>query len=263
LEIVRQPWGRLNVFLDSYLCRLIYLGQYEPTERHCLNAFLREGDVFVDVGANIGLYAVIAAKIVGSSGKVYAFEPCSSSLERLSGNVQLNGYCNVSCHQLALSDSAGDVFLNVSLDGFDAWNSLSSQSLGGQTSVETVRAATWDAIGTSICAGAQVTMMKIDIEGWESRFLAGARNSLAAERAPVLQFEFNDTAAKAAGSSGREVYQTLCELGYRLWSYDHSERSLKPEPIRDHYGYVNLIAAKNPAFVINRLRQGAVSPWIR
>src|SRR5580658_2166312 len=69
-----QPGVWLELFSDSDLCRLIYIGGYEETERKFLSAFLRSGDVFVDVGANIGLYSMIVAKIVGQRGFVHAFE---------------------------------------------------------------------------------------------------------------------------------------------------------------------------------------------
>jgi hypothetical protein len=97
-------------------------------------------------------------------------------------------------------------------------------------------------------------MMKIDVEGWESRVLAGGREALARADAPVLQVEFVDEGARAAGSSCRILFECLEAFGYRLFTYDPSKRELIPERVRDEYPFINLIAAKDPEFVNARLR---------
>ena len=76
-----QPGLKIRLYGDSELCRLIYLGNFEATERAFLNHFLRPGDVFVDVGANIGLFTLIAAARVGPAGRVVAFEPHASDIQ--------------------------------------------------------------------------------------------------------------------------------------------------------------------------------------
>ena len=70
-----QPNLRIRLYGDSELCRLIYCRNFEVAEREFVNRFLRPGDVFVDVGANIGLFTLIAASRVGPTGRVIAFEP--------------------------------------------------------------------------------------------------------------------------------------------------------------------------------------------
>src|SRR6266496_451229 len=119
-----QPNLRIRLYGDSELCRLIYCRNFEVTEREFVNRFLRPGDVFVDVGANIGLFTLIAASRVGPTGKVIAFEPTSETYERLVGNVRLNRLRNVDCVRSALSDHSGELDLVRSVDGFDAWNSF-------------------------------------------------------------------------------------------------------------------------------------------
>ena len=107
---------------------------------------MRPGDVFVDVGANIGLYTLIAAHIVGASGRVYAFEPGSETYRRLLSNVQLNQMTNVSCHELALSDSTARLDMNMSTDGYDAWNSLAKPIAGSSFSTETIETIKFRAV---------------------------------------------------------------------------------------------------------------------
>src|SRR6266699_2559349 len=104
-----QPGVRIRLHLNSELCRLIYCRHFEATEREFLNRFLRPGDTFVDVGANIGLFTLIAARLVGPQGRVLSFEPTPETFARLTKNVQTNRLENVSCQQLALSDRAGEM----------------------------------------------------------------------------------------------------------------------------------------------------------
>jgi tRNA G37 N-methylase Trm5 len=99
-----QKGVRMRLHFDSKLAQAIYCDEFERKERQFLNTFLRQGDVFVDVGANIGLFSLVAARHVGQSGKVYAFEPTANIYDRLCENVQLNQFNNILCFQLALSD---------------------------------------------------------------------------------------------------------------------------------------------------------------
>lgn len=98
-------------------------------------------------------------------------------------------------------------------------------------------------------------MMKIDVEGWETRVLVGGRETLSRDDAPLLQVEFTDEAAASAGSTCQELYHTLQGLGYELFSYDPKKSQLTEEPLRDQYPYANLIASKSKQDVAKRLKQ--------
>jgi FkbM family methyltransferase len=246
------PDVRLRLHRDSELCRLIYLTDVELVERAFLNLDLRPGDIFVDVGANIGLFAIIAGRRVGPQGKVVAFEPSSKAFRRLQENVRLNALENVTCLRMALSDESGERPLAQPRIGLDAWNSLAATADAAE--VEWVRTAAWDDLVRGQRLPRDVTMMKIDVEGWETHVLAGAKGLLSGPNAPVLQVEFTDSAAVAAGSSCRQLYATLRELGYSMYVFDAIRRLLTPDPLREHYPYVNLIAAKFPQVVNARLQ---------
>ncbi len=244
----------MNLYLDSELCRLIYYRHFEANERKFLNSFLRPGDTFVDIGANIGLFTLIAASIVGPEGRVWSFEPTPETFARLTRNVQTNAFDNVGCHQLAVSDSIGEMEITKSVDGFDAWNSLATPKMGNSFANAKIRTTTWDAFAQEHKLLNRVTMMKIDVEGWENRVLVGGRNVLSGANAPVLQVEFTDGAAVAANSSCRELYESLVGMGYRMFVFDPGPSVLVPDPLRDNYPNANLIAAKDAAFVNARLQ---------
>lgn len=253
-----QRCVRMRLYFDSQLCKLIYCKDFEWQERKFLNAFLRPGDTYVDVGANLGLFTLIAALRVGKAGRVYAFEPCSQAYRRLVANVKLN-HASVVCHQLALGDCISRLSMNIALDGFDAWNSFASPIDGSSFSVEEVDCVTWDSFAQEHDLVGRVTMMKIDVEGWETRVLAGAWSSLSRPDAPVLQVEFTQRAAQSAGSSCRGLYRLLQKLGYQMFIYDAKSGQLLPEPLRENYPHLNLIAAKQPQHVLARLANRR--PW--
>jgi len=245
---------RMRLHFDSELAHLIYCDDFETRERHFMNAFLRPGDVFVDVGANIGLFSLIAARRVGKSGAVYAIEPAQRTFRRLQDNVKLNDFLNVQCFQSALSDESGEFPFYTSEDGFDAWNSIARPIAGKSISREFIQCVTWDHFARHRALLGKVTMMKIDVEGWETRVLEGARESFSREDAPLLQVEFTEKASAAAGSSCEHLYHLLEALGYQMFVYDPEKRDLVPDPLRPSYPYQNLIAAKLPDEVRERLR---------
>src|ERR1700724_4253990 len=82
-------------------------GSYEPFEMDLLLSLLNEGDIAVDIGANIGVYTLNMAQRIGAMGKVYAFEPEPTNFELLTKNVRENNLTNVICPELALSNKAG------------------------------------------------------------------------------------------------------------------------------------------------------------
>src|SRR5579863_7040147 len=94
----------LKIHADDRLGHLLRWGDFEVGEQAFLKRFLRKGDVFVDVGANIGLFTLLAGGLVGPSGRVYAFEPCSATYQRLMWNVRHSGMSQIACYRLALSD---------------------------------------------------------------------------------------------------------------------------------------------------------------
>ena len=252
-----QPGLKMRLYGDSELCHLIYCRHFEANEREFLNRFLRPGDVFVDVGANIGLFTLIAAERTGLQGKVLAFEPTAKTFGRLVENVRLNKFTNVECLKLALSDSRGNLPLNQCSEGYDAWNSLAKPVSKGSLQPELVEAVDWDQFAQERDLIGSVTMMKIDVEGWENRVLAGGKQFFSRSDAPVLQVEFTDEAAEAAGASCRALYDCLQSYGYKMFLYDSGERRLVTESRREKYPYLNLLAAKDPEFVQRRLQSAA------
>jgi FkbM family methyltransferase len=254
-DIRLLPGIRFRLFWNSEISWLLYVKDFEATERRFHQAFLRKGDVYLDIGANIGLFTVIAARKVGSTGRVYAFEPIAATYDRLQQNIALNRYRNVSSYKVALSDAAGQAEMTISTDGFDGRNSMAKPTGGEQFALETVSLSTLDAFVAEHDLAGRITMVKIDVEGWENHVLAGASRTFSAPDAPLLHVEFTEEALQTARCSSAELYQALKKFGYELFLFDEENHGLKPvsqEEVRDRF--VNVIATKQPDRVLARLK---------
>lgn len=252
-----QRGVRMKLYPDSNLSKKIYRGDFEWRERKFLNCFLRPGDVFVDAGANVGFFSMIAAHLVGPAGQVYSFEPAAQTYGRLMENARLNGFDNIRGAKLALSDQRGSLEMNISSIGSDAQNSLAPIDSYMPCTTETVDCIRWDDFAAEQQLVGKVAMMKIDVEGWETRMLGGGRQFFTRNDAPLLQVEFNDRLCEIAGSSCQELYDLLRSFGYQIYRYDVSANRLLPETLQDKYAWANLIAAKSAELVNARLKRPA------
>jgi FkbM family methyltransferase len=236
---------RIKLYYDSGLSSLICYDHFEKAEREFTSFFLREGDIFCDVGANVGLYSMIAAKRVGGNGKVYAFEPGKKMFLRLMENIALNCFSNVVPVRCALSSTNGEASLKVYLDAYDAWSSLGQPSSFADAIEENVPTMTLDTFCAERKLDQEIVMMKIDVEGWEQHVLQGAVKLLSADTAPLLLIEFAEECARNAGSSCQELYHLVRNYGYTLYRYNAPENRLIEEKTAKNYSYVNLICIKS------------------
>lgn len=107
----RTAFGSLmEVDLRDSIQRFVYFfGVFEPEITRYVSERLRPGDIFIDIGANVGYYALLAAKLVGSTGKVFAIEASPSIFLTLEQNLRLNAATNVSAINVAITDKARSV----------------------------------------------------------------------------------------------------------------------------------------------------------
>jgi len=122
---------------------------------------------------------------------------------------------------------------------------------------EIVNCVSWDDFAKKHDLIGRVSMMKIDVEGWESRVLEGGYKVLSREDSPILQVEFTEEASRAAGSSCKDTYKLLEELGYKMFIYNPTSNKLIPDPLRERYPYMNIIAAKRIDHIVSRLQENS------
>jgi FkbM family methyltransferase len=202
------------------------LGNHEPEVQELLESVLRPGMTYYDAGANVGFFAVIAARLVGPSGHVVCFEPLPENARQIEYNARLNGFTNVAVRCEALGGSNRTDVFNTSAE--PTWGMLSTvgkppEQASGHIPVE-VR--TLD----SVCAAGGLPrpdLIQIDIEGAEAEALQGARATLTASR-PILVIELHQT--------NQAVTAILEPLGYNCAVLGSSL------PVRDVTWDANIVA---------------------
>lgn len=183
-------------------------GVYEQTETCAVRRILRPGQVFIDVGAHVGYYTVLAARIVGPGGIVHAFEPDPENAAVLRRNVgAFPGIAVV--HECAVSDRSGRALLYRSTENSGDHRLYETP---GRAAVD-VMVMTLDSV---FLRSRPVDFIKIDVQGEECRVLRGARALLEGSPRITGMIEFSPEHLRLAGSRPEELLEMLVGLGFRI-----------------------------------------------
>lgn len=218
-----QPWvprhgvrealvhgARMQLDLEDFIQRMVYLGCYERWETRVVRTHLRPGMTFVDVGANVGYFTVLAARQVGPSGHVFAVEPSPYAADLLRETLARNGLHHVRLSRCGLGAREDHLKLSIPARGNHTPTLLTSD--GDDGIVVPVRRLD-DCLAEWSCN--HVDLLKLDVEGFESHVLDGANESLARHRIRRILCEFNQTWLRRAGSSSADLHRRLLGLGFR------------------------------------------------
>jgi FkbM family methyltransferase len=223
---------------------LFLYGTFEISQTRLIQSLLRPGMTFLDIGANIGYYTVIGARLVGPTGSVHSFEPHPGIRAKLEGNIERNDYRNVVVHGEAVAATTGSVAFFVSVDDLNQGTSSILPGAGRQAA-QAVTSVSLDDFVTGL-SPARVDLIKMDVEGAEPQIIAGGRRTLSATDAPTLIFEAAELAP---------VADPLRALGYRIKRHHYTlARGLElldPDATFDDifgaYEAPNYVAAKHEA----------------
>ena len=186
--------------------------EYEPDVWDRLIKEIKPGDVAADVGAYIGLYAITLAKRVGPSGSVVAFEPDVKSFASLKEHVTLNAMSDrIELRQQAVGLNAGKLEFVAQSSALSCVSELNSQTARSITSVECVSL-------DEVFAGKHLDVLKVDVEGYEEKVLAGASTLLQDKaRSPrVIFIEVHPYAWEAIGTTSASLLGRLNDYGYQV-----------------------------------------------
>jgi FkbM family methyltransferase len=209
----------------------VYLGLHEFCDMMVCLHFLRPGDLFFDLGANVGSYSVLAAGVCGAN--VWAFEPDPDSVTQLNRNIVINNLTTLAkVYECALGSAEADVPFTV---GLDTMNKVSTTS---STPVRTVRQQRLDGF-TDLPS--RPIMIKIDVEGYEESVIEGATKTLENSWLKMIELE----------TITPVISNVLSDNSFEPAYYDPFSRTLAREPVGPRSS--NALYVRDWPFVSSRL----------
>jgi FkbM family methyltransferase len=212
LEVTRQGLRWCLNPSDFVQSHLYWTAEYESWDVLQISRWIQPGAVAFDVGANFGYYSITLASRMRGQGRVFAFEPCRTTYQRLRTNITLNHLeSTISTIPCGLSNSPGVAYLEQVEDGNSGATAVSAQATGEAIELDTV---------DHFCDVNEIDhidIMKIDVEGSELRVLEGAKAMLSRHQ-PRIMIEINSSALVAAGASVEQLEDLLRGLGYQLFA---------------------------------------------
>jgi FkbM family methyltransferase len=211
---------KLNCYPDSTSSSsVIYFnGLPDYWEMKFIQAYLRPGDSFLDVGANVGVYTMLAASCVGETGSVDAFEPIEATARRIEEQVALNKLGNVEVHRLAVGAENETVDFGFASNSAMMHLKRGDEAGAGALHVQGIRLDDFK-------PDKHYAMGKMDIEGAEPLALRGASNRLGNANPPVWLLELAGY-SQFYGMSSDEVIGFLKSNGYRCGIYDAAHKNI-------------------------------------
>jgi FkbM family methyltransferase len=225
-SLLAQP-GMTGVTLN------IYLGLAEFREMGFLLHTLKSDDLFVDVGANIGVYTILA----GSMGcRILAIEPIEEAFHWLRRNVDVNRFgSRVELHQCGVGECRSKLRFTVSQDTV---NHVCTADESG----DEVEVAALD----TLLAGREVAIMKIDVEGFELQVLHGASKTLRSQKLRALILEVNGL-CRRYNVTEDQIFSEVRQYGFIPIDYDPLQRTVSPRDLANENP--NIIFVRNSAAI--------------
>ena len=240
--------------IDGISQHILFKGTYEPLTTELFNRLVKPGMTVIDIGANIGYFTLLAAKLVGKEGKVYAFEPESKNYELLIKNININKFDNVVPIQKAITAKSGktELFINRMEPGAHSIFKENGRCLPSII-VETVSL-------DEFCENKHILpdLIKIDVEGAEIGVLRGANKVITKQENVKIIIEFSPDNIKKAGFSNESFWSQLIqgrlEYIYLISDQTNKLKIVNLQSIMKMFGrtpsrrtnYVNLLCSKSP-----------------
>ena len=194
---------------------------YEAETSDFFCKILRPGDAFIDVGAHIGFFTLLASVLVGSTGHVEAFEPEQSNFDQLTANLQRNQLTNTRTHQLGLWSEAGEATFYVHIKRNDGAHCLfdhGDPETRADAEVRTIPLQTLDQMLVD-APFERVRCLKVDAEGAETGIFRGATRLLSRKAVDFVVCEYNSFCLRKMGTDEMAMRGALAEYGYDCYGF--------------------------------------------
>jgi FkbM family methyltransferase len=211
-----------RMFLNEGLFNLSLGSSFEPLETEIVKKEIKNGNVVVDIGANIGYYTLIFANLVGKEGKVFAFEPSPDNFALLQKNIEINNYQNVKLEQIAVSNKSGKTKLYLTVNpGDNRIYDLHDNS----NSLEVVTIRMDDYFSSY---DGKIDFIKMDIQGAEWAAIQGMPLLLKKNKNIKILTEFCPPLIKGFKIEPAEFLKLLLKHNFKI--YNINTRKMKMEP---------------------------------
>jgi FkbM family methyltransferase len=216
---VRNGVAKGLKFNTGESCPELALGTYEVPIQEIFTQNLKEGDTFYDIGANVGFFSIIAAKLVGNTGKVYAFEPGEGNANSIRHNAQLNNFSQIEVIPKAVSHTSGSgqLLLAKYSGGHALATADAPPDLAGEVAVDLVSID--DLIAQNKIE--PPNFVKVDVEGAELDVLKGMTETIKTYQ-PTVIYEIDDGDRTAYEHKYRELANFFEQLNYRVIQVENS-----------------------------------------
>jgi len=220
-------------------------GVYEANILDCIqrNLCIQDGDLAIDIGANIGWYTCIFGALLAGRGRVIALEPEPQNHALLERNIRLNRLTNVEALQCAASDSTGSLALHLYKSSNRGRHSILPIHSGGTVAIAAMRLD--DLLTQRGLAETPIAILKIDVEGYEAIALRGAKSAL--KRCRVALVEWSPDYMQRGGVAPVELVDSLIESGLSIHIVDGTGSIVEVtrRQLLDHQGQVDLLCRRD------------------
>jgi len=193
-----------------------YCGLYDFVEMGFLLHFLRKDDIFIDVGANVGVYSLLASGYIGST--TYAFEPIPSTFQNLNENIKINNLqTNTKLFNIGISSQKGTLIFSNNLDAVN-------HVLNDENNIKEYIEIPVDTLD-NILSEVNPTLLKIDVEGYETMVIKGAINTLKKQSLKAIIIELNGL-SELYKFDEKKIHEKILEEGFKPYTYNPFDRQL-------------------------------------
>jgi len=218
---------KIYLYPNDGVARLTYYFDYhEPEIFKFLDSFLSNGMTYCDIGANIGLYSIFAAKRVGPNGKVFSFEPQKETYQRLLENIEMNGLKNIKTINKAVGAYNGVAIIKQNEDSAKSY--IIKNSDEGERCFDKIEVINFDNFVNAEKLY-DIDYLKIDVEGYEYNVLQGMTDFLKNKPPKIIQIELYESFLNRNGSSINQVKEFFFTLGYSFFKLSPEQNKLIKE----------------------------------
>lgn len=203
---------------DRYVSLGCLYDGYEPSESRFIRGVLKPNDVFIDIGANIGWYTMLASTIIGEDGRIHAFEPRRPIVDYLQRSVSLNGLERlITVHPVGLSNEAKSEILMWSATSDNGGGaSFARNDVSPEMVCQTIEVRSLDSLNLP-----HVDVIKIDVEGAEPLALEGASATIERDRPIILTEILPSQLERVSHCSPQQYFNFFLTRHYRGYIVDY------------------------------------------